>query len=236
MPFSTTIPERSVRISTPTALLDAALTIPARARGLVILATGSGEPTYRAGNRRAAELLNESGFATLMVNLLGGSEIAQDAETSELRFDLPLLAARVLGIATWARHHPSLSRLRVAVVAGGTCAAAALVASAQDTEGRIATIVSRSGRPELAGASLARVRAPTLLIVGELDAANLPTNQRALAELPRGSRIQVVPGAHHLLEEGETAEHAARLTAAWLEVTCTPAPAELVPLQVASAG
>jgi putative phosphoribosyl transferase len=223
-PFHTT--NRDVRVSTPTAVLEGQLAVPLRARGLVILAHGSSEPMYRAGNDRAAAMLRQAGFATLNVALLGPAELIEDAETSSLRFDLQLLSARLLGAVAWASHHPTLSKLGVGVLAGGTCAAGALVAAAHDHQGRIRAVVSRGGRPELAGSSLTRVKVPTLLLVGEFDSANLATNQRALGVLPPSSRINVIEGARHSLEESDALSRATALSAAWFELAFTPAPQE----------
>ena len=227
-PFHTT--QRDVRVSTPTAVLEAQLAVPMRARGLVVLAHGSSEPMYRAGNDVAAGMLRDAGFATLNLSLLGPAELIEDAETSLLRFDLQLLSARLLGAVAWASHHPTLSKLRVGVLAGGTCAASALVAAAHDYQGRIKALVSRGGRPELAGSSLTRVKVPTLLLVGELDTANLATNQYALSVLPPSSRINVIEGARHSLEESEALRRATELSAAWFELAFTPAPRETVEL------
>jgi putative phosphoribosyl transferase len=226
-------PQRNVRVSTPTAVLEGHLAVPVRARGFVILADGSSERCYRGANDEAAQQLRKAGFATLNLSLLGPAELVEDAETSTLRFDLQLLADRLLGAVSWAKHHPSLSRLPVGLVAGGTCAAAALVAAAHDMDGRIASIVSRGGRPELAGSSLTRVKAPTLLLVGEFDTANLATNQRALGSLPSGSRLQVLQGQRHSLEDGDALRRATELSAAWFELGFTPAPRELLQLHVA---
>ena len=231
VPFTTS--QRGVRVSTPTAVLEGQLAVPSHARGLVILARGSSEPEYRRGNEEAAALLREAGFATLNIALLGPTELVEDAESSSLRFDLQLLSARLLGAVSWASHHPMLARLRVALLAGGTCAAAALVAAAHDGEGRIASVVSRGGRPELAGSSLSRVKAPTLLLVGELDSANLATHRRALASLPPGSRLQLIQGARHSLEDGVPLLRATELCAAWFELAFTPPTRELVELHAA---
>ena len=232
-PYVPYITQRAVRVSTPTAVLEGQLAVPGRARGLVILAHGSSEPAYRRGNEEAALLLREAGFATLNIALLGAAELVEDAESSVPRFDLQLLSARLLGAVSWASHHPTLSRLRIGLLAGGTCAAAALVAAAHDAEGRIAAVVSRGGRPELAGSSSSRVKAPTLLLVGELDTANLGTHQSALAVLPPGSRLQLLRGARHSLEEGVALRQATELSAAWFELGFTPASRELVELHIA---
>jgi len=224
---------RNVRVSTPTAVLEGQLAVPARARGLVILAHGSSEPAYRRGNDEASALLRDAGFATLNVVLLSSTELVEDAESSSLRFDLALLAARLIGAVSWASHHPMLSQLRVGLLAGGTCAAAALVAAAHDGERRVAAVVSRGGRPELAGSSASRVKAPTLLLVGELDSANLSTHQRTLAVLPAGSRLQLIRSARHSLEEGFALRLATELSSAWFEIAFTPPARELVQLHVA---
>lgn len=228
---STFIPERKVRVSTPTAVLDALLGMPLRPKGLVVIPNGSGTPTYIEGNRRVAEALRSAGFATLVIDLLDRHEVAQDAETSTLRFDLPLLASRLLGAVSWASHHPTLAKLPVALFASGTCAAAALAAAARDGDRRIAAVVSRAGRPELARLTLGAVRAPTLLLVGELDTANLVANRDVLPLLPRGSRVRVVNGARHALEEPAEIEEVSTATVGWFERAFAGAPA--VPSDVA---
>jgi putative phosphoribosyl transferase len=227
--------QRLVRVSTPTAVLEGHLAVPIRARGLVILAHGSSDPIYGAANDLAAASLSDAGYATLTVALLGPAELIEDAETSSLRFNLRLLSTRLLGTVAWSSHHPVLSKLGVAVLAGGTCAASALVAAAHDHRGRIETVVSRGGRPELAGSSLTRIKVPTLLLVGELDSANLATNQRALDQLPAGSRIQVIEGARLSLEENDALLRATELCAAWVErvfATAGPRTHELLHLAV----
>lgn len=214
MTTTTSTTDRPVRVATASAVLSATLSVPARAHSLVILANGSGDPVYVAGNAEVSRALHDAGFATLVVDLLTSAEKIEDAETSALRFDLDFLAERIIGAATWASHHPALWSLRIGMFAGGTSAAAALVAAARRPD-IIGAVVSRGGRPELAGAVLSRVKAPTLLLVGALDSANTATNLHALELLPVSSQIQMLPGSRHMLDEPETLESVARLTAGW---------------------
>jgi putative phosphoribosyl transferase len=210
---------RAVRIVTPTAVLDALLGMPARAHGLVIIGNGSGDATYVQGNNHVGARLRESGFATLFVNLFNPSEMIEDAETSRLRFELPLLASRLLAVARWASAHPVLAGLPIGMFASGTCGGATLLAAAQDRDGLIASVVSRAGRAELAMRSLKAVRVPVMLLVGELDVANVTSTTSVLPLLPYGSRVQIIPDARHALEDGEALERTVQLTRAWFELS-----------------
>ncbi|WP_437841526.1 phosphoribosyltransferase family protein [Sorangium sp. So ce1153] len=197
------------------ARLEGSLTIPAGAMGLVLFAHGSGSSRHSPRNRFVAEVLQSAGLATLLFDLLTGEEEAADERTGHLRFDVELLAGRVLGAALATREVPETSALRLGYFGASTGAAAALIAAAERPDLADA-VVSRGGRPDLAGAHLAQVRAPTLLLVGSEDTEVLALNRQAL-ELLRGPRqLAIVEGATHLFEEPGTLEEVARAASAWL--------------------
>lgn len=191
------------------------LAIPAEARGLVIFAHGSGSGRHSPRNRWVARRLGAAGLATLLFDLLTADEETIDAVTAELRFDVQRLGERLVAVTDWALREPALAGLPIGYFGASTGAAAALIAAA----GRplVDAVVSRGGRPDLAGAALPQVRAPTLLIVGADDPEVLALNRAALARLTGLKRLEVVPGATHLFEEPGTLEVAANLASAWLE-------------------
>jgi predicted phosphoribosyltransferase/dienelactone hydrolase len=187
------------------------LTRPAEARGLVIFAHGSGSSRRSARNRAVARTLQRAGLATLLLDLLDAREGAR----RDLVFDIPLLAGRVAAAIAWARGHPELGALPVGLFGASTGAAAALSAAARMPDA-VSAIVSRGGRPDLAGDDLEAVRAPVLLIVGGADERVLALNRRAAARLAVEHRLEVVPGATHLFEEPGALEQVADLAVAWL--------------------
>lgn len=195
------------------AVLTGDLVVPESAAGIVLFAHGSGSGRFSPRNRLVAATLNEAGLATLLVDLLTPDEEELDRLTGEHRFDIGLLAGRVLATIDWVRQEP-LSSLSVGLFGASTGAAAALVAAAERAED-VAAIVSRGGRPDLAGSALRRVRAPTLLIVGGADTQVLELNRRALALLQAHKELVVLPGATHLFEEPGALEEVARLAAEW---------------------
>jgi putative phosphoribosyl transferase len=176
--------------------------------GLVIFAHGSGSGRHSPRNRRVAELLDQRGFGTLLFDLLTTEEEAEDAQTARLRFDIPRLAERLTAVVDWAPGGP------VNLFGASTGAAAALVTAAANPDG-VAAVVSRGGRPDLAGASLGCVRAPTLLIVGGRDLEVLSLNERAAERMIAERVIAVVPGADHLFTEPGNLDEVARLTGDW---------------------
>ncbi|WP_437329452.1 phosphoribosyltransferase family protein [Sorangium sp. So ce381] len=197
------------------ARLQGSLTIPAGATGLVLFAHGSGSSRHSPRNRYVAEVLQSAGLATLLFDLLTGEEEAVDERTGHLRFDVELLAGRVMSAALATREQPETSALRIGYFGASTGAAAALIAAARRPDLADA-VVSRGGRPDLAGAYLEQVRAPTLLIVGSADTEVLALNRQAL-QLLRGPRqLAIVEGATHLFEEPGTLEEVARAASAWL--------------------
>lgn len=189
------------------------LAVPAEARGIVVFAHGSGSSRHSSRNRAVAKVLRNGGFATLLIDLLTEEEEQVDLRTRELRFDIDLLASRVSTAVEQIRGQLAVRGLPVGLFGASTGAAAALVAAADDHSVR--AVVSRGGRPDLAGAALARVQAPTLLIVGGLDTQVLDLNEQASRALSAPNRIEVVPGATHLFEEPGTLDRVADLAADW---------------------
>ena len=205
--------------------LKADLRVPDAARGLVIFAHGSGSSRFSRRNRQVAEFLGERRFATLLLDLLTAEEEIIDEATAEYRFDIPRLAPRVCAAADWAPTRPDIGALPIGCFGASTGAAAALIAAA-DRPAAIAAVVSRGGRPDLAGEALARVKAPTLLIVGGNDEPVIDLNRQAMREMHAPVKLEIVPGATHLFEEPGTLERVAELAADWfaryLQPTANP--------------
>jgi putative phosphoribosyl transferase len=202
-----------VKISSDHVVLEATLTIPGEPRGIVAFAHGSGSGRLSPRNRDVAGVLQQTGLATLLFDLLTADERRHDVFTAEHRFNIPLLASRVSGALDWLRSEPRIAPLPVGLFGASTGAAAALTAAARDDTVR--AIVSRGGRPDLARDVLANVRAPTLLIVGERDTEVLRFNEFAADRLVCEHRIEIVPGATHLFEEPGALEQVAGLAAQW---------------------
>jgi dienelactone hydrolase len=207
---------RLVRIRTGGVALDGDLVVPAGARGIVIFAHGSGSSRQSPRNRRVARQLQDAGFATLLFDLLTLDEERRDAITAELRFNIALLAERLARATDWVASQPELSELPVGYF-GASTGAAALVAAALRPQS-VHAVVSRGGRPDLAGPYLPRVKAPTLLVVGGYDALVITMNRSALTQLQLGAKqLVIVPGAGHLFEEPGTLDRVAELARAWFE-------------------
>ena len=194
--------------------LEGELTVPEPAAGAVIFAHGSGSSRRSPRNRHVAELLNEGGLATLLIDLLTEDEQEVDLQTAQLRFDIPFLADRLVVIAQWLSHQPEAADLKLGYFGASTGAGAALVAAAEIPE-RVHAVVSRGGRIDLAGAATAKVRAPTLAIVGGNDTVVLDLNRKALARMNCVKRLELIPGAGHLFEEPGTLERVATLAREW---------------------
>jgi dienelactone hydrolase len=207
-------PAHAVQIASGRASLDGDLTLAPGARGLVLFAHGSGSSRKSSRNRYVAQELRRSGLGTLLMDLLTPEEEAADARTAHLRFDIGLLAERLGAATDWLRQDPRTSRLAVGYFGASTGGGAALVA-AVDRPAEVGAVVSRGGRPDLAGAALPRVQAPTLLIVGGRDEPVIEMNREALARLRCEKRLEIVPGATHLFEEPGALEEVARLAAGW---------------------
>ena len=206
---------RAVSIELEDAVLEGDLTVPRGARGLVVFAHGSGSSRHSPRNRFVAEVINAAGLGTLLMDLLTAEEERVDEVTRELRFDISLLARRVAQVVEWAAARPELAGMRIGLFGSSTGAAAALVAAAELPPAAVQAVVSRGGRPDLAGAALPRVGCPTLLIVGGLDDVVIGLNEDARRQLGCPTELVIVPGATHLFEEPGTLEEVARLAAAW---------------------
>jgi pimeloyl-ACP methyl ester carboxylesterase len=194
--------------------LEGSLAVPAGARGMVLFAHGSGSSRFSPRNRFVAGHLRKQHLGTLLVDLLTAGEEAVDERTAELRFDIDLLARRLAGAAAWLADNRETRGLPIGYFGASTGAAAALVAAADFPE-PVGAIVSRGGRPDLAGAHLRRVQAPTLLIVGGDDMEVIELNEEAYRQLRCAKGMQTVPGATHLFEEPGTLETVAQLAGDW---------------------
>jgi dienelactone hydrolase len=210
------VDERDVWIGADEARLGGTLAVPSHAAGVVVFAHGTGSSRFSPRNRFVAQALQHDGLGTLLMDLLTADEEAVDARTGHLRFDIGLLAERLVAAIDWLADDPETARLPVGAFGASTGAAAALVAAALRPE-RVRAVVSRGGRPDLAGEHLDVVRAPTLLIVGGADRAVIPLNEQARDRLRANAevRLEIVPGATHLFEEAGALETVARLAAAW---------------------
>jgi pimeloyl-ACP methyl ester carboxylesterase len=207
--------EHPVRVRAGSAELEGTLAIPQNAPGVVVFAHGSGSGRLSPRNRFVGRTLREAGLGTLLIDLLTADEEAVDVHTAELRFDIGLLAERVVGATDWLAGVEATAGLSVAYFGASTGAGAALVAAARRPE-RVAAVVSRGGRPDLAADDLPNVQPPTLLIVGGADGPVIGLNRQALDRLGSKEKgLHIVPGATHLFEEPGALEEVARLAADW---------------------
>jgi len=214
---SNQVVERTVRVPTAGVSLDGDLAIPvADPRGVVLFAHGSGSSRHSPRNRRVARVLQEGGWATLLLDLLTPQEEQVDLRTRELRFDIARLAERLTGAADWLGQQSDTAQLSLALFGASTGAAAALITAAERPE-RVRLVISRGGRPDLARDALARVQAPTLLIVGERDPQVRRLNAEAAAAMRAPVSIEVVPAATHLFEEPGALEAVTDLALSALE-------------------
>jgi putative phosphoribosyl transferase len=196
------------------ASLPGTLAVPDGARGIVVFVHGSGSSRLSPRNRQVASALNDAGLATLLFDLLTRQESEIDDRTAALRFDIRLLADRCDDAIDWLGQEQATRLMKIGLFGASTGAAGALVTAANRPQD-IAAVVSRGGRPDLAGDALARVNAPTLLIVGERDATVAELNRLAARQLRCDHVIEIVPGASHLFEEPGTLERVADLARAW---------------------
>jgi pimeloyl-ACP methyl ester carboxylesterase len=203
-----------VRVWAASVTLEGELQVPEGAVGVVLFAHGSGSGRHSTRNRYVAGQLQAAGLATLLIDLLTAEEEAVDQHTAHLRFDIPLLAERLVAATRWLGEDPSTRSLKVGYFGASTGGAAALVAAATSPD-RIGAVVSRGGRPDLAGEALPRVQAPTLFIVGGHDLTVLDLNRIAMARMTAPTRLEIVPGATHLFEEPGALETVARLARDW---------------------
>jgi dienelactone hydrolase len=204
---------RTGQIAIDSGTLDASLTVPENPSGIVVFAHGSGSGRQSPRNRLVASVLNDRGIATLLVDLLTQDEEQFDLRTGALRFDIPLLAGRLSAATDWVLAEPETAALPLGYFGASTGAAAALIAAVRHEETR--AVVSRGGRPDLAADALPRVRAPTLLIVGEREPVVIELNQRALDVLRCEKELEIVPLATHLFEEPGALERIAELARDW---------------------
>jgi putative phosphoribosyl transferase len=200
----------SVRIPTAGVIVDGDLVVPPAAAGVVLFAHGSGSSRHSPRNKMVASRFQVAGYTTLLMDLLTPEEEQIDSRTRTLRFDIPRLASRLTGAIRWLADQPATGSLPVALFGASTGAAAALRAAAEVPQ-LVQLVISRGGRPDLAGEALERVRVPTLLIVGGRDIEVLALNEAAAARLAGPSEISVVPGATHLFEEPGTMDRVVEL-------------------------
>lgn len=205
---------KPVRIDAGGDAISGDLTLPDRARGLVLFAHGSGSGRTSSRNRAVADVMVKAQLGTLLVDLLTETEERIDHVTAELRFDIPLLTQRVVASIDWASNHQVTAALPIGLFGASTGAAAALTAAAKRAD-LVRAVVSRGGRPDLAGNALDVVMAPTLLIVGSRDPEVLALNRRALTHLSAIGDLQIVPGATHLFEEPGALDTVARMATDW---------------------
>lgn len=221
-----TIEEHTVGVATGRAMLEATLNMPRNAAGLILFAHGSGSSRHSPRNRFVAEVLQHAGLGTLLLDLLTTDEERIDLRTREKRFDIDLLADRLVGALWWIDTEDELRGLAAGLFGASTGAAAALVAAARRPE-RVGAVVSRGGRPDLAGEALPDVQAPTLLIVGDADEPVIDLNQRAMDHMVAQTKLEIVFGASHLFEEPGTLERVAELARDWfVEHLVSPSEAE----------
>jgi len=210
-----------VRVPAAGVMLEGNLAIAPRASGIVLFAHGSGSSRHSPRNRAVARALNEGGLATLLVDLLTPAEESLDEQTGHLRFDIGLLADRLVDAADWLIANEETRSLPIGLFGASTGGGAALVAAAQRPN-TVRAVVSRGGRPDLAGAALSRVRAPTLLIVGARDEPVIELNREAFERLRCEKKLEIVPGATHLFEEPGALEEVARFARDWFRRFLAP--------------
>jgi dienelactone hydrolase len=210
---------REIEVAIPVGEVQLAgtLRIPEEATGIVLFAHGSGSSRFSPRNRHVASVLEHAGLATMLIDLLSEHEEREDSRTGTFRFDIPMLADRLLAATVWLHANEGTISLPLGLFGASTGAGAALLAAAGRPE-LIKAVVSRGGRPDLAGKALRHVSAPTLLIVGERDSVVLDLNERAAAELATKCKIEIVPGATHLFEEPGALEAVATLARDWFSL------------------
>ena len=214
--------ELLVKVRVGAVTLEGDLAVPEGSRGVVLFAHGSGSSRHSPRNRHVAQVLRGGGLATLLIDLLTTDEEVVDQRTGHLRFDINLLARRLVAATDWLGEQSETRALRVGYFGASTGAGAALVAATERPK-VVGAIVSRGGRPDLAGAALPRVQAPTLLIVGGDDVPVIVMNREALARLTVEAKLEIVPGATHLFEEPGTLDVVARLAREWFQRHLVPA-------------
>jgi dienelactone hydrolase len=213
--------EQVIDIPSGNVQLEGELKVPQRATGIVLFAHGSGSSRHSPRNQYVARTIREAGVGTLLFDLLTKDEEAIDSYTAELRFDIEFLARRLVDATNWITSEPATQHLRIGYFGSSTGAAAALI-GAVELSNIVSAVVSRGGRPDLAGDALPRVKAPTLLIVGGNDDVVIGLNEEAYAKLTCEKELKIVPGATHLFEEPGTLEQVARLASEWFKNKLQP--------------
>lgn len=211
--FTSTVPYE-ISIPSDEEKLGGFLYIPENAIGLVLFVHGSGSSRFSIRNQSVAGYLNEANIATLLFDLLTKEEDLIDSHTRQFRFDIGFLASRLAHVTKWCLQQAPLKPLPIGYFGSSTGGGAALVAAAKDTKS-VRAVVSRGGRPDLAGDALTQVKAPTLLIVGGLDDVVIQMNETAMSQLSCVKKLEIVPGATHLFEEPGTLAEVARLAREW---------------------
>ena len=206
--------QTEMKIPVSNVVVEGTLTLIPGAKGVVLFAHGSGSGRFSPRNQYVAKEFNKANIGTLLFDLLTKEEEEEDIVTAEYRFNIDLLAKRLIGVTEWLRHDPKTRRLPLGYFGASTGAAAALIAAAK-LPNAIAAVVSRGGRPDLAGEYLPGVAAPTLLLVGGLDTEVIELNQEAMDQMTAEKKLVIVPGATHLFEEPGTLEQVAKLSTEW---------------------
>ena len=209
--------DQLVHIPVDSVTLEGDLHLPNQAKEIVLFAHDSGKDRRSPGNRFVAQtLLNEAGLAALLIDLLTPQEESLDQQTRDLRFDVNLLSKRLIGATDWLRRNPKTHHLKIGYFGAGTGAVAALLAASHRPD-TIHALVSRGGRPDMAGETLGQVQAPTLLIVGGYDALVVAINEAAIEKLQTEAALKIIPGATHLFEEAGALEQVAHLAQEWFQ-------------------
>jgi putative phosphoribosyl transferase len=208
--------EKLIQIPAGKVVLDGDLHVPVQDKGIILFAHGSGSSRHSPRNQYVARVLQDGGLATLLIDLLTLEEEKVDERTRHLRFDIGLLAERLVAITDWMTQNEEVKHLQVGYFGASTGAAAALVAASKRPN-CVRAVVSRGGRPDLAGPALEHVLAPTLLLVGGEDGVVIDLNEQALTQLTCEKKLSIVPKATHLFEEPGTLEEVARLALEWFQ-------------------
>jgi dienelactone hydrolase len=210
------VEENLVRVASGRVNLEGNLNVPESARGVVVFAHGSGSSRHSPRNRYVAGVLNQAGFTTLLFDLLTSEEEAEDMQTGHLRFNIPFLAERLVAATEWLAQYMNVPTLKVGYFGASTGAGAALIAAAQRPQA-VDAVVSRGGRPDMAGEALPKVEAPTLLIVGGNDTPVIGMNEEAMEQMHAEKKLEIIPGATHLFPEPGALEQVAELARDWFD-------------------
>jgi dienelactone hydrolase len=206
--------QTEMKIPLGNVVVEGTLTLPPGAKGVVLFAHGSGSSRFSPRNQYVAKEFNKATIGTLLFDLLTQEEEETDMVTAEYRFNIPLLAQRLIGATEWLRNDSQTKKLAFGYFGASTGAAAALIAAAK-LSNEIAAVVSRGGRPDLAGEYLPKVVAPTLLLVGGLDTEVIELNREAMDQMTAEKKLTIIPGATHLFEEPGTLEQVAKFSKDW---------------------